>query len=100
MTQPQQLPEASKLPEGWTLTDKALQRVVEGADYLSALRLLYDIGQLAERENHHPDLFLHYKRLTIRFWTHTAPDPNHPVTALDYDLAEKVESLIKGGFSR
>jgi len=86
-------------PEGWTFTDNALQRVFNGPDYLTSLRLLNEIGQLAEREDHHPDLFLHYKRLTIRFWTHTAPDKTNPVTELDHAMARKVEALIKSGYT-
>lgn len=74
---------------GWTVNNNALERVIEGESYLQALDWLYAIGQLAERENHHPDMCLHYKTLTIRFWTHTAGG----ITPLDVEMAGKVDGL-------
>ena len=79
----------SELP-GWALKDNALERVYGGKSYLDALDKLYAIGQLAEAEDHHPDMRLDYKRLTIRFWTHTAKG----VTQRDVDLARKVSELL------
>jgi len=68
----------------------AIQRVHTCHHYLDALTLLYRIGNMAEAENHHPDLLLHYKRLTVRYWTHSAKG----VTRLDLDQAKKVDALI------
>lgn len=82
-------------PEGWTITDNALQRVFNGPDYLTSLRLLNEIGQMAEVEDHHPDLLLYYKKLIVRFWTHTA----NGITPLDHEMAGKVEALIKSGYT-
>ena len=79
----------AELP-GWTFTDNALQRIYSGPAYPDALQLLFDIGQLSERLNHHPDLLLHYKTLTIRYWTHTAKG----ITQRDVDLAIEAEKLI------
>ncbi|MBL8031692.1 MAG: 4a-hydroxytetrahydrobiopterin dehydratase [Candidatus Doudnabacteria bacterium] len=68
----------------------ALARTHTCSDYLDSLELLYSIGQLAENNNHHPDLLLEYKKLTIQYWTHTAGG----VTNLDIAEARKVESII------
>ncbi|MBX2861369.1 MAG: 4a-hydroxytetrahydrobiopterin dehydratase [Vampirovibrio sp.] len=76
----------------WTIEENALQRMVDGKTYPASLDLLMQVGQLAETENHHPDMMLHYKRLTIRFWTHTAGG----VTELDVAMAQKTEALIQG----
>jgi 4a-hydroxytetrahydrobiopterin dehydratase len=43
------------------------------------------VGELAEAESHHPDIAIHYNRVTLRWWTHTAGG----VTDRDRDLAEK-----------
>lgn len=79
----------------WTHNDNALQRINTCHDYLQSLELLYRIGQMAEQDDHHPDLLLHYKRLTIRYWTHRAKG----ITDLDFTCAEKVEALIRQHFS-
>jgi 4a-hydroxytetrahydrobiopterin dehydratase len=70
--------------------EKYLQRVYAGKTYLSSLEMLTRIGHLAEAENHHPDLLLHYKTLTVQYWTHTAGG----VTELDFEQAAKVEALL------
>lgn len=77
----------------WHYHDNALERVYEGQTYLDALAKLDAIGRLSESENHHPDLTLSWKKLTIRYWTHTA----RGVTAMDFQLARQVESLLTKG---
>jgi 4a-hydroxytetrahydrobiopterin dehydratase len=79
----------SDLPS-WHYHDNALERVYEGQNYLDSLAKLDAIARLSESENHHPDLTLSWKKLTIRYWTHTAKG----ITALDFQLARQVESLL------
>lgn len=76
--------------EGWSFQVKALERTIEGETYQHSLDLLYKIGQLAEDMNHHPDMTLSYKTLTIRFWSHDAGG----ITERDLDAAKKVNALL------
>lgn len=75
---------------GWRLHQNALERVYDGKSYLEALEKLNAIAQLSEAANHHPDLILSWKKLTVRYWTHTACG----VTELDFKLARHAESLL------
>lgn len=75
---------------GWRYQDNALERVYEGQSYLESLGKLDAIARLSESENHHPDLILSWKKLTVRYWTHTAKG----VTDLDFTLARQVEALL------
>jgi len=77
------------LPE-WKKEDKALLRVQTFPSYKDALDYVYEVGQTAERENHHPDIFMNYKRVTVRYWTHTA----RGISELDFKLAHLVEKLV------
>ena len=79
----------TELPK-WKVVDGALQRIHTCHEYLDSLELLYQIGQLAEHHDHHPDLMLNYKRLTIRYWTFRSKG----ITALDVEMAKRVEALI------
>ena len=79
----------------WTIKENALQRIHTCHAYLKSLELVYQIGKMAEESDHHPDLMLNYKRVTIRYWTHTAKG----ITELDVAEAEKVEDLIQSSFS-
>ncbi len=74
----------------WQYKDKALERVYTGNTYLDALEVLNRVARLSEEADHHPDLVLHWRRLTIRFWTHVA----NGVTELDFELARRVEGIL------
>lgn len=72
-------------PEGWTEVDDALERTFELENFVAALAFVNRVGELAEAEGHHPDIAIHYNRVTLRWWTHTAGG----VTDRDRELAEK-----------
>jgi 4a-hydroxytetrahydrobiopterin dehydratase len=76
-------------PEGWTEVGKALERTFEFDDFVGALAFVNRVGELAEAENHHPDIAIHYNRVTLRWWTHSAGG----ITNRDRELAERSNSL-------
>ena len=73
----------------WSEVDNALERTFEFADFVAALAFVNRVGELAEAENHHPDIAINYNRVTLRWWTHTAGG----ITDRDRDLASKTDSL-------
>ena len=77
------------LPQ-WSYRERALRRVYIGKTYLDALSMLNRVAELSEAADHHPDLMLEWKKLTIHYWTHTAKG----VTTLDFELATQVENLL------
>lgn len=76
-------------PDGWDEVDDALERTFEFDDFVGALAFVNRVGELAEAENHHPDIAIHYNRVTLRWWTHTAGG----VTDRDRELAGKSAAL-------
>jgi 4a-hydroxytetrahydrobiopterin dehydratase len=76
-------------PEGWTEVDDALERTFVFDSFVEALGFVNRVGGLAEAENHHPDIAIHYNRVTLRWWTHTADG----ITDRDRDLAAKSAQL-------
>ena len=76
-------------PAGYTLVKGALQREHEFRDFAEALAFVNRVGELAERENHHPDIEIHWNRVTLRWWTHV----EDAVTERDYELADKANEL-------
>ena len=75
--------------EGWTEVDGALQRTFELPSFVAALEFVNRVGALAEAEDHHPDIAISYRTVTIRWRTHTA----NGVTDRDRQLAEKTSEL-------
>jgi 4a-hydroxytetrahydrobiopterin dehydratase len=76
-------------PDGWDEVDDALERTFTFEDFKGALAFVNSVGELAETENHHPDIAIHYNRVTLRWWTHTAGG----ITDRDRALAEKTTGL-------
>jgi 4a-hydroxytetrahydrobiopterin dehydratase len=76
-------------PEGWTEVGKALERTFEFDDFVAALAFVNRVGELAEAESHHPDIAIHYNRVTLRWWTHSAGG----ITDRDRELAERSNAL-------
>jgi 4a-hydroxytetrahydrobiopterin dehydratase len=79
-----------EIPAGYALVKGALQREHEFRDFADALAFVNRVGALAERENHHPDIEIHWSRVTLRWWTHV----KDAVTERDYELAEKSNSVL------
>ena len=78
-------------PEGWVERDGALEREFRFADFAEALAFVNRVGALAEAEDHHPDIAIHWNRVTLRWWTHVAD----AVTERDFELAAKTNDLAQ-----
>ena len=76
-------------PADWIEVDDALERTFEFRDFVEALAFVNRVGELAEAEDHHPDIAIHYKQVTLRWWTHTAGG----VTERDIELAKRSSEL-------
>jgi 4a-hydroxytetrahydrobiopterin dehydratase len=60
-----------KLEPGWKVIDEHyLEKEYEFPDFKHALQFVNDLGQIAEEEGHHPDLFLAWGRVKVSLWTH------------------------------
>ncbi len=78
-------------PEGWTERDGALERQFEFKDFAEALAFVNRVGELAEAEDHHPDIALHWNRVMLRWWTHV----KNAVTERDAEMAAKTNGLAQ-----
>jgi 4a-hydroxytetrahydrobiopterin dehydratase len=78
-------------PEGWTEVDGALQREFRFANFAEALAFVNRVGELAESENHHPDVELGWGRVVIRWRTHSADG----ITDRDRELAVQSAALAE-----
>lgn len=79
--------------EGWIEIDNQLIRKFEFEDFMQALGFVNVIGELAEAEQHHPNILLHdYKHVMLALTTH---DEGNSITKKDMFFAEKVNNLMK-----
>lgn len=78
------------LKEGWELLeDDKLEKTYKFKDFLGALDFVNQIGDLAEKEGHHPDIFLSWGQVLVQLWTHKI-DGLHEN---DFILAAKIDEL-------
>jgi 4a-hydroxytetrahydrobiopterin dehydratase len=84
---------AQSVPSGWTQASNALTRTIQRADFVEALALTLQVGKLAERANHHPDIDIHYRTVHLSLSTHSA---GNTVTDKDFALAREINDLSEG----
>jgi 4a-hydroxytetrahydrobiopterin dehydratase len=77
-------------PDGWAEVEGALQRDFRFANFAEALAFVTRIGELAEAENHHPDVEIHSNRVRLRWWTHL----HDAITERDHELARKSNGVF------
>ncbi|NTW70359.1 MAG: 4a-hydroxytetrahydrobiopterin dehydratase [Chlorobiaceae bacterium] len=60
---------------GWEITEEdgisRLQRTFTFSDFMKALAFTNRVGELAEKEQHHPKLVTEWGRVTVIWWTHS-----------------------------
>jgi 4a-hydroxytetrahydrobiopterin dehydratase len=78
------------VPEGWVEVDGALERTFELPSFPEAIAFVNRVAELAEAENHHPDVAISYKRVTLRWTTHSEGG----ITDRDRALAVRSAELV------
>ena len=58
-------------------------------DFVSALRFVNRIGEVAEQEGHHPDIYLTWGKVRIQTYTHKIDG----LSESDFILAAKIDEL-------
>src|SRR5262245_56939793 len=79
----------AKLP-GWERDGMAIKRTYALDSYMAGLALASAIGTICEEINHHPDILIGYKKVTVSFTTH---DAGFMLTESDFGAAEVVNAL-------
>lgn len=77
--------------EGWTEKDGALQKTFRLDSFRAAVDFVNRIAEEAERANHHPDIYLSYKTVTVVLTSHDAGG----VTDRDHTLAKMIAKASK-----
>jgi len=74
---------------GWKHVGSRIEKTFKFADYYRTIAFLNSVASVAHREDHHPDLTVHYDRCVVAWSTHSAGG----VTMNDCICAAKTESL-------
>lgn len=88
LSEPAILQQVAALP-GWQVEGKELVKEFRFASYLAGIEFVRRIAVLAEEMNHHPDLLVGWRRVTVRLSTHSAGG----LTRLDFALAGQISAV-------
>ena len=81
---------AERLDNGWQVVDDHhLEKEYTFKDFREALDFTNRIGEVAEEQNHHPDIFLTYGKVRIQMWTHKIDG----LTESDFVFAAKCDRV-------
>lgn len=78
----------SRLP-GWQRAGDVITRTVTLPSFPAALIFVCAVGHLAEQADHHPDLLIRYRQVTLTLSTHSAGG----LTQRDIDLATAINAI-------
>lgn len=73
----------------WTREGEEITRTYTLADFGAALGFVMRVGVHAEKADHHPDIAIAYRKVTLRFTTHDAGG----LSELDLAGAEAADSF-------
>ena len=88
---PTQVEEALTRLPGWELRDERLVKTFRRAGFVEALEFVQRIAGPAEEMDHHPDVLISWRDVTLSLWTHAAGG----ITARDLRLALAIEELLR-----
>jgi len=77
---------------GWSVENEHhLTKTFEFSNFKKALYFVNCVGDIAEREGHHPDLFLSRGKVTVTLWTHKI----NGLSESDFILAAKCDGVYQ-----
>jgi 4a-hydroxytetrahydrobiopterin dehydratase len=75
----------------WKLEGKTIAKGYEFPSFPEAIRFVNKVAGLAEKADHHPDILINYRRVTLTLSTHTEGG----LTKKDFQLASQIEKERK-----
>ena len=74
----------------WRREEGALVREVELESFSQAIQVVNRVAEIAENDNHHPDIDIRWRTLVFRCSTHSEGG----ITANDTSLAEEIDNAL------
>ncbi|MBK6339792.1 MAG: 4a-hydroxytetrahydrobiopterin dehydratase [Bacteroidetes bacterium] len=75
----------------WAESNNKLFKKFVFTDFTASIAFINKIALLAEKENHHPEIYNIYNIVEIRLQTH---DAGNKITEKDRNLAAEIDKLI------
>lgn len=76
--------------DSWREIDDTIRARFEFNNFSEALQFVNQIGEIAEKQNHHPDITFGWGYVEVSIKTHS----ENNITSKDHRLAEAIDSLL------
>jgi 4a-hydroxytetrahydrobiopterin dehydratase len=76
-------------PPGWANDGAALERVFDCGTFDRSIAFVNAVAAIANRLDHHPDLYVSWNEVTVRTWSHDVD----AITRRDVELAREIDAL-------
>ena len=86
----EQVDAAAATLDGWARSEGALRRSVTFGSFLDGIEGVRRVAELAERADHHPDIDIRWRTVTLALVTHSAGG----ITDQDVALARQIDGLL------
>ena len=77
-----------RIPE-WETNKKSIERTFEFDDFDQAIDFVNAVAEIADEEEHHPDIDIRWNKVRLVLFTHSEGG----LTDLDFQVAEKLDTL-------
>ena len=75
--------------KGWSLEGDAISKEVKFNSFREAIDYVNKIGEIAEQNNHHPDILITYDTVRLVLTTHH----ENGLTEKDFEVAKMIDAL-------
>ncbi len=79
-----------KLPE-WEHEKKHIERLFEFDEFTQAIDFVNSVAEIAEQEEHHPEIDIRYNKVRLQLSTHVEGG----LTEQDFEVAGKIDNLYE-----
>jgi len=81
-----------ELNEGWrVIDDHHLEKEYKFDTYLEGVNFVNEVAEIADEQDHHPDIYLGYGKVRVTLWTHNIGG----LSENDFIVAAKIEQSVK-----
>ena len=79
-----------ELHEGWSINGRGhIERLYGFNNFIEAMAFANQLGDIAEEQGHHPDLYIAWGKCKVEIWTHKI----NGLTPSDFYLAAKADRI-------
>ncbi len=75
--------------DNWDLLNKTIQKEYKFKDFVESMKFVNAVAEIAEKNGHHPDIFISYNKVTLTLTTHAIKG----LSLNDFIVAAKIDEI-------